>query len=66
MGKRMKAVEIEKDPFFRKGNPPKGWKIDTDGNFSADGYAIFMNGESLFGGKFEFGIFKVSEQKDVK
>lgn len=55
----MISTDIEKDPFFRKGSPPKDWKIDKDGNFSADGYAIFMNKESLFGGKFEFGIFKV-------
>lgn len=58
----MKNTDIEKDPFFRKGLPPKDWKIDEDGNFGSDKYAIFMNRESLFDGKFEFGIFKINNK----
>lgn len=56
--------DIEKAPFFRKGPPPNDWERVEGGFFSADGYAIFMNRESLFGGKFEFGIFKVGNQNN--
>lgn len=55
-------AEIEKSIAFIKGEPPADWVL-VPSQALPDGYAVYSNKESMFGGKFMWGIFKIGERK---
>lgn len=49
--------------LVRNEEVPQGWKETEGATTAPNGYKWYNNGESLFGGKYEHGLFPIKEEK---
>ena len=49
--------------LVRNEDVPQGWKETEGATTAPNGYKWYNNGESMFGGKYEHGLFPIKEEK---